>query len=404
MFFLYTITENLVNFAPDLTKYTFYTMKRLLLMSFAAISTLISVNAQTEDKKFLNELEFSLSAGSTGIGFDFSAPIGDMVKVRVGADFVPSFTKKMNFGVEVGEYVYNPDLTPEENDAAKHELMNSRFDKMSQMLESFTGMKVNNSIDMLGEPSLNTFKVLVDVYPFVDKHWHLTGGFYVGSRNIAKAYNTTEDMTSLMSVTMYNSMYKRAVAEEPLIDYNGFGVYLPPNITETIRSYGTMAVEMGTVDHDILASEDIYWDYSEYDPLTGMPIHEKGDLRCAKGDVLYKEGDQYRMTPDDDNMVKATARANAFRPYIGFGYGGPITKDGRASVSFDAGMMFWGGSPSLNIQTTEGIDKDGNKVYSKVDMCRDLRDISGKVGTTVDFIKSFVVYPVLNLRVSFRLF
>lgn len=377
-------------------------MKKKLFTAIVALTTFASLSAQesgnTTDKNILNHLDFSLSAGTTGIGFDFSMPIGDMVKVRMGADFMPKFTKKMNFGVEVGED--DPNLSPEENAAMK----NDRFKKLADMLESFTGMKVNNSIDMLGEPSLNTFKLLVDVFPFRDKHWHITGGFYIGGSKVARAYNTTEDMTSLMSVTMYNGMYKRAVAEEPLISYGDFGVYLPPAITDAIRSYGTMAIGMGTLDHDIVATEDIYWDYSETDPITGIYIHEKGDLRCAKGDILYHEGDLYRMTPDEDNMVKATAKANAFRPYLGFGYGGKLSKDGRTNISFDAGLMFWGGSPSLMVKTFEGIGKDGNNVYSEVDMCRDLRNISGKVGDTVDLIKSVKVYPVISLRLTQRLF
>lgn len=404
MFFLCSFTENLLNFASETTKYTLIIMKRKLFLVVTALLVLSSANAQQEDKKILNHLDFSLSLGTTGIGFDLSAPIGDMVKVRMGADFMPKFSRMMNFGVEVGEYVYNPELTPEENEDAKKKLMNSRFEKMSAMLESFTGMKVNNSVDMLGEPSLNTFKLLVDVFPFRDKHWHLTGGFYIGGRNVAKAYNTTEDMTSLMSVTMYNSMYRRAMAEEPLISYEDFGVFLPPVLTDAIRSYGIMSIGMGTADHDIVASQDIYWDYSETDPITGNLLHEKGQLRCPEGGVLYHEGDIYRMTPDEDNMVKATARANAFRPYLGFGYGGKLTKDGSIDVSFDAGLMFWGGSPSLIIRTPEGIDKDGNRVYSEVDMCRDLRDISGKVGSTVDLIKSIKVYPVISVRLTHTLF
>lgn len=373
-------------------------MKRLLFTIAFTLTAVASLNAQSEDKNILNHLDFSLSAGTTGIGFDFSMPIGNSVKVRMGADFMPTFTKKMNFGVEVGED--DPKLTPEQNAAMKNE----RFEKMADMLESFTGMKVDNNIDMLGEPSMNTFKMLVDVYPFRNKHWHITGGFYLGGTKVAKAYNTTEDMTSLMSVTMYNSMYKRAVAEEPLISYKDFGVFLPPAISDVIRSYGTMAIGIGRVNHDIIASEDIYWDYSKTDPITGEYIHQKGDLRCAKGEVLYKEGDIYRMTPDEDNMVKAAAKANAFRPYLGFGYGGKLTKDGRTNISFDAGVIFWGGAPKLEIRTAEGIDKEGNFVYSEVNMCKDFSNVFGKVGDTVDLIKKVTVYPVISLRLTQRLF
>ena len=49
--------------------------------------------------------------------------------------------------------------------------------------------------------------LLVDVFPFKNnKHWHFTAGFYWGNSTIGKAYNTTEDMPSLVAVGIYNNM------------------------------------------------------------------------------------------------------------------------------------------------------------------------------------------------------
>ena len=60
-------------------------------------------------------------------------------------------------------------------------------------------------------------------------------------------------------------------------------------------------------------------------------------------------------------------------------------------MEFDAGMLFWGGSP--RIMTHDGVD-----------LARDVRDVGGKVGRYVNFMKAIKVYPVLNLRIFFRMF
>ena len=84
----------------------------------------------------------------------------------------------------------------------------SKFEQMSSILEGMLGNEVNNSIDMKGVPNFNNWTFLVDVFPFKsNRHWHFTAGFYLGSSTVANAYNTTEDMPSLIAVDMYNNMY-----------------------------------------------------------------------------------------------------------------------------------------------------------------------------------------------------
>ena len=60
-------------------------------------------------------------------------------------------------------------------------------------------------------------------------------------------------------------------------------------------------------------------------------------------------------------------------------------------VSFDAGMMFWGGTPSL-------ITHDGTN------LTKDVENISGKVGDWVDFLGGIKVYPVLQVRFTKTIF
>ena len=106
----------------------------------------------------------------------------------------------------------------------------------------------------------------------------------------------------------------------------------------------------------------------------------------------YKDGTPYRLEPDENNMVKAQIRVNKFRPYLGFGYGGALSKkDDTYSLSFDCGMMFWGGTPKI-------LTHDGT------DLANDVDHVRGKVGDYVKIIKAFKVYPVLSLRLTRKIF
>lgn len=335
---------------------------------------------------FFNHLDLSVNVGSTGVGFDLAAPVGEYVQLRAGATFMPTFEQTMQFDVQIGER--DPSLTDEEN----QNIQNNRFEKLSGLLEGFIGQPMQRSIDMIGKPSYNNFTFMVDVFPLKNhRNWHVTAGFFLGSDKVAECFNTTYSMSSLVALQMYNNMYKRIVAEEPMFTYEGMSATLPPQMTQKVRDYGMMGMPIGDYKHDIIADRDIYWDYSEVDPGTGEYIHQKGDLKCAKGDVLYKKGERYVMRPGADNMVKADAKVNSFRPYIGIGYSGPISKDKKTSIGFDFGAVLWGGVPDI-------ITHDG------IDMVNDLDNVHGKVGDYISLIKKFPVYPVLNFRISQKLF
>jgi hypothetical protein len=53
--------------------------------------------------------------------------------------------------------------------------------------------------------------------------------------------------------------------------------------------------------------------------------------------------------------------------------------------------MFWGGTP--RIYTHDGTD-----------LSRDVENIGGKVGTYVDIVKAFKVFPVMNVRFTRTIF
>ena len=141
----------------------------------------------------------------------------------------------------------------------------------------------------------------------------------------------------------------------------------------------------------------------------------------------YKDtGEPCYVEPNEDNMMIAKVKVNNFRPYLGFGYGGRLLKnDDRYRISFDAGVMFWGGTPKMLVTAThyagfdDGIEmvevipgvfeekqvRQAQEIYIKreVDLAKDVCNIKGKVGDYVDVLKAFKVYPVINVRISRRL-
>lgn len=310
----------------------------------------MSLTAQGQDylkeHNIFQHLDVSLTCGTTGVGFDLASPVGDYLQVRAGYAFMPKFHHNMTFGVQVGEI---------KDDAT--------FNRLAGMMESFTGFKVDNKIQMIGEPTFSNAKLLVDVFPLKNKHWHFTAGVYWGPSQIAEAYNRTEDMPSLLAVKTYNHMYEKAIMRDPLVSVdisgNGNYIYFPddPEIKDEIKEafmvYGRMGVRIGN---------------------------------------YVSDGSPYLVEPDENSMVKAKVKTNALKPYLGFGYGGRLLKNNDSyKISFDCGAMFWGGTPSI-------VTHDGT------DLAKDIRDIGGKVGAYVDLIKVFKVCPVLNVRITKTIF
>lgn len=106
----------------------------------------------------------------------------------------------------------------------------------------------------------------------------------------------------------------------------------------------------------------------------------------------YDDGPPYMMEPGDDGIVRAEVKTNAFKPYLGLGYGGLFLKNNdKFHIVVDFGAMFWGGS--LRIITHESVD-----------LTKDVSNISGKVGDYVSFAKTFKLFPVLDVRFVYQIF
>ncbi len=337
------------------------TWKRFTLDSGAQESakTYIPVTQYWKEHNIFQHLDISLTAGTTGIGIDVASPVGKYVQLRAGYEFMPRFTKRMKFDLTInGE----PAIVYDEQ-GYKQE---TTFTQMNDFLYEFTGYDVEDHVDMIGKPTINNFKFLVDVYPFQqNKHWHFTAGFYWGPSRFAYAENAIEFMRTLNAVGMYNQMYNKAVHGEPLIKYDNVSLEVPEELNKRIQDMGRLGFAVGYFKHDIVDNA---------------------------GNVIHKAGERYIVEPDARGMVTVTAKSNSFKPYLGFGYGGRMIKNRDDwQVSFDCGAMFWGGTPDLYMH-------DG------INLTEDVENISGQVGTYVDLFSSLKVFPVLSFRITKRIF
>lgn len=355
----------------------------MLLAGVVSVQAQYTERAKIEtpklDKNILNHLDLSVTVGTTGIGFDLAMPVGNYVQIRTGGTFMPHFRYSTDFEVETEK-------------GSKKDLSS-----IASKLSSYLCLDLRNNVTMTATPSFNNFKLLVDVFPFKNKHWHVTAGFYLGGSTLGTACNAIEDASTLLGVQVFNSLYDRIeAAYESGGSIEGLGFNLPEKLQNRILSYGRMSIPEGKYAHDVYAEADILYDHDVIDndmesETWGEVIHAKGDVKIPKGSIIHRKGDAYRMTPDENGMVKATAKVNRFKPYLGFGYGGPISKDKNTSISFDAGLMFWGGTPSFT--THDGTD-----------LINDVEDIPGKVGNYIKLVKAFKVYPVISLRITQKLF
>ena len=117
------------------------------------------------------------------------------------------------------------------------------------------------------------------------------------------------------------------------------------------------------------------------------------------GKLGLKLGD-YRITTDKNGYITADAKVNGLQPYLGIGFGRTVPKKNRVAVSCDLGVKFWG-TPRLGAMTK---DDWGNENYHKFKSSEldeyddeDLKD-------ALEVAEKFTVFPVLNIRLSGRIF
>ncbi|MBQ0073014.1 MAG: hypothetical protein KBT34_02340 [Prevotella sp.] len=426
-------------------------------------------NEKLFKNKWFNHVDIAFTGGTSGFGFDLAAPMSDWARLRVGGVFRPIKHYTAKFGTEVAQ-----GLSEEIND--------QRYNKLSNMMEAFTGYKPQKTVSMQGDLGMNNFKVLVDIYPFKNnRHWYATVGLFWGNNTLIEAKNTPESMNTLTAIAIYNNMYRKALGKENPIDFKAFGFDNVPEMTTYInklRNWGSknndeegnpiykerkvkyeydiedplmgtthitdekmlksgefaeygISIPLGKYTRDIIAEEDMYYSYSEklvqeldFQPTADMSnisidpnadeYHykkdangryiKKGEIRYKKGEVIHHEGDDFYMVPDAENIIRATSVANRFKPYIGIGYETTFCKDKRAKVGIDAGVMIWGGHPSIDIRTPVGTNADGEVTYAHYDLSKDITGMAKSLNSYVTSVRRYPVFPEISARFSFRIF
>lgn len=288
-----------------------------------------------------NTVEIAANIGTTGLGLELASPMTEWAKLRVGFDCMPRFRRDMTFGVE--NYIGHN--------------ISDNFDRINELMGDITGQTVGRTVSMESKPTMTVFRLLVDVYPFKsNRHWHITAGFFLGGKSIGTTVNSPDDMASLMALKMYDALYRTTTSEDFV------------NNPEDHPLFGFMT----------------------FDKATAGQFQQKmlnaGQLGIYAGD--YEDGSPCMLLPDEEGIFKFKTMVNRFRPYIGFGYGGSLSRDGRWQASFDAGVQFWGGVPELTAN-------DGT-------VLNDLTNLSKDVRSYIDLMKSMPVYPTVDLRISYR--
>ena len=321
----------------------------VLLLPLALLAASAPTQAQTAgsspvptpaDRMLFNHLELAATVGTSGIGLEVAMPVTKWARIRLGGDYMPRVTTSINFGLDA----YTPDG-----------LSSSSFGRMQELMEQISGFEIDQNVKMNCNPTMSNAKLLIDIMPLRDKRWHLTVGTYYGAATLGRARNDISEMPSLLGVGMYNRLYEYVMTtdffETPI--YNDF--YLDPDVADKLQEklgkYGRVGVHLGD----------------------------------------YRDGTPYIMEPDTDGMLKARVRVNRWKPYFGFGFGSSLKGCPRLSISFDCGVMTYGGTPKV-------ITHDG------VDLGSDIENLRGKVKTYVNAITAFKVYPVLNARFAYTIF
>jgi len=319
-------------------------------------ASLLSAQIIQGDKKLgtFSSMDISGTVGTTGLGLELSTPlIKDALHVRAGFSIMPHFDYNIEFGMET--------------EADKGNAAAQNFEKLSSYLKGLTGLVVDDHVDVVGTPNLWNAHILFDIYPLRNKHWYLSAGLFFGSSRIASAMNSINDASTLVAVSMYNSMYIRAMADEPLISLGNSDIYASTSQIESFKKYGRMGVYMGD--------------------------------RKSDGTAVMFE-------PDENCIMKVDANVNPVKPYVGVGYTGRLAKNNdRWKIGVDAGVLFWGGKPSMIIKNPIRDDVNGTITgYEEIDLARDVDNLQGKVKNYVNLMSAFVVYPVINAKISYTLF
>lgn len=316
------------------------------LFVLVVFSLFFRLYSQTEDRRWLNHVDVAAVAGTSGLGFDLGISVNEHLTVRTGFTYMPRFSVPIDIQVSL------EDGFEEVQYGSSMKEQNKKLKQLLGMLNDFTGLDCDNKVSIDVTPTFYNGKILVDWYPFHTKSWHFTTGVYFGPSLFGTAVNYSDETAFLLAINAYNTMYGHVMAQEDLINVGGKGFEVTPEMYEKFENFGRITFYIGP----------------------------------------ENDGSYYHTVPLADGTVHADCYVNVFKPYLGFGYGRSFGTSGRCTLSVESGCMFWGGSPRI-------ITHDG------VDLARDMEYIKkGTLRHLVDGISALKVFPLLEARLSWRIF
>lgn len=382
-----------------------------------------SLLSRLDKKNILNHIDVGVNVGTTGIGINVAVPVTDYVRIRAGYDYMPPITLRSDFPIQtrsgsISHLIDKVDEIPKKLQSKGLDINSPGFEDIKQMYDKFSHIEAKDYVSMKLQPNMHQFKFLVDVMPFRNnKHWSFTAGFFLGNTDIGEANNYEKETLLLEAVSAYNDFYAQ----------------YPEHGIKSTYLYGKQ--EDGSI---IPLKDDPFYRYG----LAGFPLG------------YFEDGEKAMMVPGEDNTVSAQMEISPFRPYVGFGYNTPLSRNKRWNLNVDAGVLFICKKPKVYVNNVYKFDasdlvvdehlnwvsgigtNDGGpewdygledyfgeivrrywdenfhesyiscaNVQNNVDLMRDVHDIpSGKVRDMVNFFSKMKVYPNLSVTVSYRLF
>lgn len=316
--------------------------------------------------------DLSLSVGTTGLGLDVALPLGDYLQVRTGLNWMPSITHHMSYTVDMDEYGVASDGAEADEPTT--------YEQAVSLFKEVTGYELSSTVGMTARSKFVNYHLLLDIFPFADGRFHVTTGFYYGNSRIAQVTSNAESAPTFLALGMYNNILNNIIDGNPLATVGNMGVYLPKELEDKLWYHADDVARAKCPGYDDLTPD-------EQDAM----MKYYGRLSAHIGDRVT-DGQPYLMVPDEKGMIKMDVMVNRFKPYLGIGYGGSLSK--RSDTyrwSVDGGTMFWGGSPSV-------IMHDGT------DLIHDINHVDGRIGDYCNVVNRFKVFPAITFRLSRRLF
>lgn len=111
----------------------------------------------------------------------------------------------------------------------------------------------------------------------------------------------------------------------------------------------------------------------------------------------------HRFTSDEKGNVDANIEVASFKPYLGIGFGRAVPKKGRVAVSCDLGVKFWG-TPKFYSWERDTRYNKGEKGWLRYTDLKKQDIDDDDADKFLDVMSKITIYPVLNIRISGRIF